>query len=77
MTVHFSDSPAATPARPDLSELLLKTLRDKAGNPDPRAAVLRVVSPTTCHRPPSGVGLYCPGHPSKCSALLTGSGNSL
>ena len=58
MTVHFSDSPAETPARPDLTELLLKTLRDKAGNPDPRAAVLRVlvrglahhVSPTAVRR---------------------------
>ena len=58
MTVHFSDSPTETLARPDLTELLLKTLRDKAGNPDPRAAVLRVlvrglahkVSPTAVRR---------------------------
>ena len=42
MPVHFTDSPADS-SRLDLTELLLKTLCDKAGNPDPRAAVLRVL----------------------------------
>jgi len=50
MTVHFTDSPAETPAHPDLTELLLKTLRDKAGNPDPRAAVLRVLVRGLAHK---------------------------
>ncbi|MET4705167.1 hypothetical protein [Frigoribacterium sp. UYMn621] len=58
MTVNFTESHRVAPARLDLTELLLKTLRDKAGNPDPRAAVLRVlvrglahhVSPTAIKR---------------------------
>ena len=41
MTVNFTESPSAAPERPDLTRLLLGTLRDRHANPDPRAAVLR------------------------------------